>query len=93
MPWLVLAYIASICQSSVLTHDNKMKLTKFEISVLLKHYWKQEYRAAAATRRICEVEGESFVVSVWHNDGSNVSTLEKKTVKIYHVLEDIIMGY
>ena len=30
-----------------------------------------------------------LLVSVWHNDGSNVSTLEKKTLKIYHVLEDL----
>ena len=25
------------------------------------HYWKQYYKAAAAARRICEVEGESVV--------------------------------
>ena len=31
-------------------------------------------------------------MSMWHNDGSNVSTLEKKTLKIYHVLEDINYG-
>ena len=29
------------------------------------------------------------LVNVWHNDGSNVSTLEKKTLKIYHLLEDL----
>ena len=29
------------------------------------------------------------LVSVWNNDGSNVSTLEKKTLKIYHVLDDL----
>ena len=29
--------------------------------VLLKHYWKRDYKAAAAARRICEVEGESVV--------------------------------
>ena len=29
------------------------------------------------------------LVSVWHNNGSSVSILEKKTLKIYHVLEDI----
>ena len=28
-------------------------------------------------------------MSVWHNDGFNVSTMEKKTLKIYHVLEDL----
>ena len=29
------------------------------------------------------------LVSVWHNDGSNVSTVEKKTLNIYYVLEDL----
>ena len=29
------------------------------------------------------------LVSVWSNDGSNISTLEKKTLKIYHALEDL----
>ena len=38
-----------------------MELTKFEIGVLLKHYWKQDYKAAAVARRIYEVEGEGFV--------------------------------
>ena len=33
-----------------------------------------------------------LLVSVWHNDGSNVSILEKKTLKIYHVLEDLNYG-
>ena len=37
-----------------------MELTKFEIRVL-KHYWKQDYKAAAEARRICEVEGEDVV--------------------------------
>ena len=32
------------------------------------------------------------LVSVWHNDGSNVSTLEKKIIEIYHVLEDLNYG-
>ena len=31
-------------------------------------------------------------MSVWHDDGYNVSTLEKKTIKIYHVLEDLNYG-
>ena len=38
-----------------------MEFTKFEIRVLLKHCWKQDYKAVAAVRRICEVEGESVV--------------------------------
>ena len=29
------------------------------------------------------------LVSLWRNDGANISTLEKKTLKIYHVLEDL----
>ena len=33
----------------------------FEIRVLPKHYCKQDCKAAAAARRICEVEGEGVV--------------------------------
>ena len=35
-----------------------MELTKFEIIVLLKHYWKQYYKIGAVAQRICYVEGE-----------------------------------
>ena len=28
-------------------------------------------------------------MSVWHNNGSNISTLDKETLKIFHILEDI----
>ena len=45
--------------------------------------------AAAAGQRICEVEGEGVVRERVANDGSNVSTLEKETLKIYHVLENL----
>ena len=45
----------------VLIHKNKTKLTKFEITVLLKYYWKQDYKVAAAARKTCEVEGEGLV--------------------------------
>ena len=38
-----------------------MEHTKFEIRFLLKHYWKQDYKAVAASRKICEVEGEGVV--------------------------------
>ena len=31
-------------------------------------------------------------MSVWHNNGSNDSTLEKETLKIYNVLEDLNYG-
>ena len=54
-----IAYIASMCQ--LLIHNHKMELTKFEIRVLLKHYWKQDYKAAAVARKICEVEGKGVV--------------------------------
>ena len=33
-----------------------------------------------------------MLVSIWHNDGSNVSTLEKKMLRIYHILEDLNYG-
>ena len=38
-----------------------MEVTKFEIRVFLKHYSKQDYKAPAAARRICEVKGECVV--------------------------------
>ena len=38
-----------------------MELTKFEIRVVLEHYWKQDYKTAAAARRICEVQGQGVV--------------------------------
>ena len=57
----------------------------FEIRVLLKHYWKPGYKASAAARSYVKWKEKVSLVSVWHN----VSTLEKKTLKIYHVLEDL----
>ena len=57
MPWLVF-HILQACVCRQLIHNHKIELTKFEIRVLPKHYWKQDYKAAAAVRRICEVEGE-----------------------------------
>ena len=39
-----------------------MELINFESRVLVKHYWKQDYKAAAAAaRRICEVGGDGVV--------------------------------
>ena len=52
MPWLVLRILRACVSRQLLVHNNKMDLTKFEIRVLLKHYWKQEYKAAAAAGRI-----------------------------------------
>ena len=85
-----IAYIASMCQSSVNTQSQN-GTTKFQIRVLPKHYWKQDYKAAA-TQRICEVEGEVVVSESLHNYGSNISTLEKKTLKIYLIQEDLNYG-
>ena len=45
----------------LLIHNHKMELTTFEVRVLLKHYWKQDYKAAAAARKIREVEAEGVV--------------------------------
>ena len=71
---------------------HKMELAKFEIRVLLKHYWKQDYKAAAATRRICEVEVEGVISEPMAEVASNVSTLEKKILQINHVLEYLNYG-
>ena len=67
-----------------------MELIKFEIRVLLKHHygnkiikllpWLEEY---------VKWKDNVSLLSMWHNDVSNVSTLEKKTLKIYHVLKDL----
>ena len=92
MPWLVLCILRECLSHQLLIHNHKMKLTMFEKRVLLKQYWKQDYKAAAAATRIYEMEGEGSLVSMWHNDGPNVSTLEKDTLKIYHVLEDLNYG-
>ena len=54
--------MASIAyNASILIHNYKMELTKFEIRLLLKHYWTQHFKAAVGARRICEVEGEGVV--------------------------------
>ena len=38
-----------------------MELATFEIRVLLKHCWKQDYKAAVTARRVREVEGEGVI--------------------------------
>jgi histone-lysine N-methyltransferase SETMAR len=35
-----------------------MEMEKYKVCVLLRHYWKQNYKAAAAVKRMCDVEGE-----------------------------------
>ena len=66
-----------------------MELINFEIRILPKHNWKQDYKAAAAVRRICKVEGEGVVSERVAQRLFLVSTLEKKTLKIYHIVEDL----
>ena len=61
MPWLVLRILRACVNLPFLIHNLKMELTVFVIGVLLKHYWKQDYEADPAARRICEVEGEGVV--------------------------------
>ena len=67
-------------------------ITKIEIRVFLKHYWKQDYETVAAVRRICEVKGEGVVSKRVAQQWFQLSTLMKKTLKIYHVLEDLNYG-
>jgi hypothetical protein len=38
-----------------------MEMEKYEVRVLLRHYWKQNYKATAATKKLCDVEGEGAV--------------------------------
>jgi transposase len=38
-----------------------MEIEKYAVWVLLGHYWKQDYKAAAAAKKICDVEGEGAV--------------------------------
>ena len=91
MPRLVFRILRAY-QSSVVNTQSQYTIM-FEIRVLIKHYWEQDYKAAAAYRRKCKMKVKVSLVSVWHNDRSKVSTLEKKTPKIYHVLENLIMVY
>jgi hypothetical protein len=38
-----------------------MEMEKYELQVLLGHYWKQNYTTAAAVKKICEVESKGAV--------------------------------
>jgi transposase len=39
-----------------------MEMENYEVRVLLRHYWKQNYKvAAAAKKKVCVVEGEGAV--------------------------------
>jgi hypothetical protein len=35
-----------------------MEMEKYKVRVLLRHYWKQNYKAAAATKNICDFGGK-----------------------------------
>ena len=73
-----IVYIVSICQ--LLIHIHKMELTKFEIRVILKHYQNQDYKAALLWfKEYMKWKEKVSLMGMWHKDGSNVSTLEKKT--------------
>ena len=41
-----------------------MELTKFVIRVHLNHYWKQDYKVAAAVRRLYEMVGGVLIERV-----------------------------
>jgi transposase len=38
-----------------------MEMEKYEVRVLLRHFWKQNYKAMAAAKKLCVVEGEGAV--------------------------------
>jgi hypothetical protein len=38
-----------------------MEMEECEVRELLRHYWKQNYEASAAAKKICDVEGEGTV--------------------------------
>ena len=84
------AYIGACVSCQFLIHNHKMELA---INVIVKHYWKQNYKAAAAARKIYEVEGEVVVSERVAQRWFQYLTLEKNTLKIYRVLEDLLMEY
>lgn len=60
----------------------KKVMKKFEICVLLRHYWKQSFDATAATKKVCEDDGDNLVqdrtTRNWFkrfNDGETDNTL------------------
>ena len=61
MPQQVMRILRTCVSRLLLVHNHKVELTKFETRVLLKYYWKQDYKATAAAGRISEMERESVV--------------------------------
>lgn len=60
-----------------------MSELNFEIRVILRHYWKQGYKATEAARKICDVEGDGTVeiraAQIWFKKFKNGDTsLEDK---------------
>ena len=61
MAWLLLLILRACVSRQLLIRNHNLERTMFEIRFLLKHYWKQDYKATAAVQRICEMEGEGVV--------------------------------
>ena len=57
-----------MCQLSVVNTQSQKWNLKLEIRVLVKHYWKQDYKAAVLAQRICEMEGEGVANERMHNE-------------------------
>ncbi len=60
-----------------------MSELNFEIRAILRHYWKQGYKATEAARKICDVEGDGTVeiraAQIWFKKFKNGDTsLEDK---------------
>jgi len=51
-------------------------MDKIEIRTLLKHYWKQDYSASAAARKIFDVEGEDVVTTATLNSAKLRKSVE-----------------
>ena len=61
----------------------KNNTEKYEILVLLRHYWKKGVTATAATQQICEIEGEGVIkvrkAQLWFREfNSGNTSLERK---------------
>ena len=60
-------------------------MTNFDVRVLLKHYWKQDYKVPAAARRLGEVEGEGVVSErVAQRQLQRFNTVEENTKDLPH---------
>jgi hypothetical protein len=47
-----------------------MEMEKYEVRVLLRHYWKQNYKAAAAKKNVM-LKAKDLWMNVWHSGGLN----------------------